>query len=140
MRERYGPDEGRARFRSFDTICSATQDRQDALGALIEERPDLLIVIGGYNSSNTGHLVEMAQGRVPAFHIEGPGGLVSAETIRHKPVGRTGEVETRGWLPTGPVTIGLTAGASTPDVVIGAVVERILALRGGVPRPAPQPA
>jgi 4-hydroxy-3-methylbut-2-enyl diphosphate reductase len=140
MLARYGPEEGRARFRSFDTICSATQDRQDALAALIAERPDLLVVIGGYNSSNTGHLVEMAAGRVPAFHIEGPGGLVSADVIRHKPVGGKGEVETRGWLPAGPLTVGLTAGASTPDVVIGAVVERILALRGGVPRAAPQPA
>jgi 4-hydroxy-3-methylbut-2-enyl diphosphate reductase len=135
MVERYGAEEGRARFRAFDTICSATQDRQDALANLIAETPDLLIVIGGYNSSNTGHLVEMAQGRVPAFHIEGPRCLLDAERIRHRPVGhgvpaQVAEVESTGWLPPGPLTIGLTAGASTPDVVIGAVVERILALRG----------
>jgi 4-hydroxy-3-methylbut-2-enyl diphosphate reductase len=130
MLARYGPEQGKARFRSFDTICSATQDRQDALKDLIEARPDLLIVIGGYNSSNTGHLVEMAEGRVPAFHIEGPGSLLSADRIRHKPVGRKDEVESTGWLPPRPLTIGLTAGASTPDVVIGAVVARILALRG----------
>jgi 4-hydroxy-3-methylbut-2-enyl diphosphate reductase len=136
MVARYGLEEGRARFRSFDTICSATQDRQDALKDLIAERPDLLIVIGGYNSSNTGHLVEMAEGRVPAFHIEGPGSLVSAERILHKPVGRKEEVESSGWLPPRPLTIGLTAGASTPDVVIGAVVARILALRGESLEPA----
>jgi 4-hydroxy-3-methylbut-2-en-1-yl diphosphate reductase len=143
MVERHGPEDGRARFRSFDTICSATQDRQDALGALIAERPDLLVVIGGYNSSNTGHLVEMAAGRVPAFHIEGPDGLLSVDRIRHKPAGSKAEVETEGWLPAGPLTVGLTAGASTPDVVIGAVVARILELRGldvggtGVPVGAP---
>lgn len=131
MAERWGPVEGRARFRSFDTICSATQDRQDALGALIAERPDLLLVIGGYNSSNTGHLVEMAQGQVPAFHIEGSASLVDADRIRHKPVGGRAEVETRGWLPSGPLTVGITAGASTPDVVIGAVVERVARLRDG---------
>ncbi len=144
MVERYGAEEGRARFRSFDTICSATQDRQDALANLIAETPDLLIVIGGYNSSNTGHLVEMAQGRVPAFHIEGPRCLLDAERIRHRPVShgtpaRVEELESTGWLPPGPLTIGLTAGASTPDVVIGAVVERILELRGtplGLPEPA----
>lgn len=135
MVERYGEAEGRRRFRSFDTICSATQERQDALADLIAERPDLLLVIGGYNSSNTGHLVEMAEGRVPAYHIEGPASLVSAERIRHRPVGGAAgasraEVETPDWLPRGPLTIGITAGASTPDVVIGAVVERVLALRG----------
>jgi 4-hydroxy-3-methylbut-2-enyl diphosphate reductase len=131
-----------AGFRSFDTICSATQDRQDALAALIGERPDLLVVIGGYNSSNTGHLLEMAAGKMPAFHIEGPGGLLSATRVRHKPAsfpaGGPGapsahsktEIESEGWLPAGPLTIGLTAGASTPDVVIGQVVGRILELRG----------
>lgn len=129
MEARYGPEEGRARFRSFDTICSATQDRQDALADLIAEKPDVLLVIGGYNSSNTGHLVEMAHGRVPAYHIESAAGLVSHDEIRHKPVGARGEAVARGWLPAGPVTIGVTAGASTPDVVIGAVVERVLALR-----------
>jgi 4-hydroxy-3-methylbut-2-enyl diphosphate reductase len=130
MEARHGPEEGRRRFRSFDTICSATQDRQDALGALIREPLDLLLVVGGYNSSNTGHLVEMAEGKVPAFHIKGPECLVDERVIRHKPAHGRDEVEARGWLPPGPVTIGVTAGASTPDVVIGAVVDRVLALRG----------
>jgi 4-hydroxy-3-methylbut-2-enyl diphosphate reductase len=129
--ERYGPEEGPRRFRSFDTICTATQDRQDALASLIREPLDLLLVIGGYNSSNTGHLLEMAEGRVPAFHIKGAECLASADRILHKPAGRREEVESRGWLPSGPATIGLTAGASTPDSVIGAVVDRVLALRGG---------
>ena len=130
LAQRYGADGLRDRFRSFDTICSATQDRQDALEALIEEPLDLLLVIGGYNSSNTGHLAEMADGKVPAFHIDGPAALVSRDVVSHKPVGRAGVVQSRGWLPAGAATIGVTAGASTPDVTIGAVVERVLALRG----------
>jgi 4-hydroxy-3-methylbut-2-enyl diphosphate reductase len=132
--ERYGEAEAASRFRSFDTICSATQERQDALLALIQEPLDLLIVIGGYNSSNTGHLLEMAIGRVPAFHIKGAECLVARDEIRHKPAGRRDEVVSKDWLPDGPLTIGLTAGASTPDVVIGAVVDRVLRLRGTVER------
>jgi 4-hydroxy-3-methylbut-2-enyl diphosphate reductase len=130
MDERHGPEEAARRFRSFDTICSATQDRQDALEELMREPLDLLLVIGGTNSSNTGHLAEMAHGRVPAFHVDGPGALLSRETLRHKPAGGREVVEARGWLPEGPARIGLTAGASTPDGTVGAVVERVLDLAG----------
>jgi 4-hydroxy-3-methylbut-2-enyl diphosphate reductase len=131
FQERYGPEEGARRFRSFDTICTATQDRQDALASLIAEPLDLLLVVGGYNSSNTGHLLEMAEGRVPAYHIKGADCLLDADRIRHRPSGRREEAETRGWCPAGPVVVGLTAGASTPDSVIGAVVDRLVAVRGG---------
>jgi 4-hydroxy-3-methylbut-2-enyl diphosphate reductase len=137
--DRYGPEEGRARFREFDTICSATQDRQDALRGLLGEPLDLLLVIGGFNSSNTAHLLEMAEGRVAAFHIEDAAGLVSRTVVRHRPIGGKAIVESSGWLPEGPVTIGLTAGASTPDVTIGAVVTRVLELRG-VDLPEVEPA
>ena len=130
LRDRHGEASLAARFRSFDTICSATQDRQDALEELIREPLDLLLVIGGYNSSNTGHLAEMAEGAVPAYHIDGPKALVSADLVRHKPVGGSGMVESRGWLPAGPLRIGVTAGASTPDVMIGSVVRRVMELRG----------
>jgi 4-hydroxy-3-methylbut-2-enyl diphosphate reductase len=130
MEDRHGPEEAAARFRSFDTICSATQDRQDALEELIREPLDLLLVIGGTNSSNTGHLAEMAKGRVPAFHVDGPRALVSRDVLRHKPAGGHEVVEARGWLPEGPARIGLTAGASTPDGTVGAVVERVLELAG----------
>ncbi|MCC7139532.1 MAG: 4-hydroxy-3-methylbut-2-enyl diphosphate reductase [Planctomycetes bacterium] len=140
LADRYGPEEGRARFRAFDTICSATQDRQDALEALIREPLDLLLVVGGFNSSNTAHLAELAHGKVPAFHIEGPDGLLSREVVRHRPVGGKAPVETSGWLPQGPVVVGVTAGASTPDVTIGAVVARVLALRGPTPPAAAPPA
>jgi 4-hydroxy-3-methylbut-2-enyl diphosphate reductase len=131
LQQRYGDAKDTARYRSFDTICSATQDRQDALAELIRQPLDLLLVIGGYNSSNTGHLAEMADGIVPAFHITGPECLVDAERILHKPIHHKEEAEARGWLRTdGDLRVGLTAGASTPDVMIGAVVERMLELRG----------
>ena len=134
LEARYGDASQPARFRSFDTICSATQDRQDALAELIAEPLDLLLVIGGYNSSNTGHLAEMAEGRVPAFHITGPDCLVSAEEIRHKPIHQSEEVSAYGWLPARrDLRIGFTSGASTPDVLLGAVVDRVLALRGHAP-------
>ena len=131
LQKRHGDAGELGRFRSFDTICSATQDRQDALRDLIARPLDLLVVIGGWNSSNTGHLAEMAEGVVPAWHVHGPDCLVSAEEIRYKPVGRNEEAVGQDWLRTdGPLTIGLTAGASTPDAVIGAVCHRLLELRG----------
>jgi 4-hydroxy-3-methylbut-2-enyl diphosphate reductase len=134
LADRHGEGARAARFRAFDTICSATQDRQDALEELIRDPLDVLLVIGGYNSSNTGHLAELAEGKVPAFHIDGPDALVSRTRIRHKALhaqaGTTTIVESEGWLPDGPAVIGVTAGASTPDVTIGAVVTRVLALRG----------
>ena len=87
LEERWGAADAAHRFRAFDTICSATQDRQDALEALIREPLDLLLVIGGFNSSNTGHLAELAEGKVHAFHIDGEAALLSADAIRHRPVG-----------------------------------------------------
>jgi 4-hydroxy-3-methylbut-2-enyl diphosphate reductase len=129
-RGRDGAEEGS--FRTFDTICSATQERQDALKDLITEPLDLMLVVGGYNSSNTGHLLEIAAPHVRAYHIKGPECLVSPRCIRHKPIDEKNEVESEvpdGWLPDGEIRVGLTAGASTPDLVIGAVVDRVLALR-----------
>ena len=126
MRDRYGDAELPSRFRAFDTICSATQDRQDAVNALLDEQPiDLMIVIGGFNSSNTCNLARICAARVPTFHIADPDGLLSADDIRHKPVGQTEEMTTTGWLPAGEVTIGLTSGASTPDNLVGAVIRRL---------------
>jgi 4-hydroxy-3-methylbut-2-enyl diphosphate reductase len=126
IRDRYGEAELSARFRAFDTICSATQDRQDAVSALLAgQRLDLMIVIGGLNSSNTCNLARICADQVPTYHIADPGGLISRETIRHKPVGQAGETTTTGWLPPGNVTIGLTSGASTPDNQVGAAVRRL---------------
>jgi 4-hydroxy-3-methylbut-2-enyl diphosphate reductase len=90
---------------------------------------DMMIVIGGYNSSNTQALTAMCAARVPTFHVE-RAECIEPATVRHRPVGGGGEAETRDWLPPGGVTVGLTAGASTPDSVVGLVVERLLAARG----------
>jgi len=127
IRSRYGDAELDVRFRSFDTICSATQDRQDAVAALLEQQPlDLMIVIGGYNSSNTCNLARICEPKVPTFHIAEPAGLVSPSEIRHKPVGGKGERISRAWLPmSGRVSIGLTSGASTPDNLVDTVIRRL---------------
>ena len=100
MLERYGDTEVAGRYRAFDTICSATQDRQDAVIRLLrDERLDLMIVIGGYNSSNTCNLAHICADAIPTYHIAEPGCLISPDVIRHKPVGRKDEHETTGWLP-----------------------------------------
>jgi 4-hydroxy-3-methylbut-2-enyl diphosphate reductase len=132
MLERHGEAAIDGHFQAFDTICSATQDRQDAVVALLQSRPlDLMIVIGGYNSSNTCNLARICAETRPTFHIAEPDCLVSAGEIRHRPVGGKSEVATAGWLPvSGPVSIGLTSGASTPDNLVGAVVARLAALTG----------
>jgi 4-hydroxy-3-methylbut-2-enyl diphosphate reductase len=130
VRARHGEAALASRFRAFDTICSATQDRQDAvLKMLAEGGLDLMVVVGGYNSSNTMALARISAERVPTYHISGPDCLES-EAIRHKPVGSAAEARDAAWLPAGPLTVGLTAGASTPNNVVGQVVARILALRG----------
>jgi 4-hydroxy-3-methylbut-2-enyl diphosphate reductase len=132
MRDRYGDEELPSRFRAFDTICSATQDRQDAVIALLgEQQVDLMVVIGGYNSSNTYNLARICAEKRPTYHIADAGGLVSAAEIRHKPTGGTHETSTAGWLPDGPVSIGLTSGASTPDNIVESVIRRLDALANG---------
>jgi 4-hydroxy-3-methylbut-2-enyl diphosphate reductase len=134
MRERWGEAELAGRFRAFDTICSATQDRQDAVLRMLDAGGlDVMVVIGGYNSSNTQALARICSERLTTFHIRGPEGIGGSGAIRHRPVGAHSEEATLGsWLPTGgPFTVGLTAGASTPNNVVGEVIERILALRGG---------
>jgi 4-hydroxy-3-methylbut-2-en-1-yl diphosphate reductase len=130
MRDRYGDAELAHRFRAFDTICSATEDRQDAVVALLAERRlDLMIVIGGYNSSNTCNLARICAAKVPTFHVVDPSCLASTESIRHRPAGGNAEVTTRNWLPaTGDLSVGLTSGASTPDNLVGAAVERLVQL------------
>ncbi len=130
MRDRWGEAELKARFRAFDTICSATQDRQDAVLKLLDRGGlDVMVVIGGYNSSNTQALARICAERLPTYHISGPDRIEGA-VIWHRPVGAHDEVAAADWLPAGRVTLGLTAGASTPNNVVGEVVERILALRG----------
>ena len=130
VRDRWGEGELAGRFRAFDTICSATQDRQDAVLKMLEEGGlDVMVVIGGYNSSNTQALARICARKLPTYHISGAD-RIQGTTLRHRPVGGQDEAAAEGWLPEGEVTVGLTAGASTPNNVVGEVVERILALRG----------
>jgi 4-hydroxy-3-methylbut-2-en-1-yl diphosphate reductase len=132
FRDRYGETALGQHFRAFDTICSATQERQDAVIGLLErEAVDLMIVVGGYNSSNTCNLARICASRVRTFHIADPGCLLSTERIRHRPVGLPStappsEVVTENWLPpAGRVIVGLTAGASTPNNIVGQVIETL---------------
>ncbi len=125
---RYDEAGARERFRAFDTICSATQDRQDAVVTMLATQSlDAMIVIGGYNSSNTCNLARICADAVPTYHIADPSGLLSATEIRHRDVRAKQEVVTRDWLPAGPIAIGLTSGASTPDNLVEAVVLALTA-------------
>jgi 4-hydroxy-3-methylbut-2-en-1-yl diphosphate reductase len=126
LERRFGTEEGSKRFRHFDTICSATQERQDAVLKLAREGVDLMMVVGGYNSSNTGHLVEISLEFCPAYHVKDASCILSKEKIQHKKVNSADIIETLNWLPEGPVKLGVTAGASTPNRVIEEVIQRIL--------------
>ena len=120
-----------ANFRYFDTICGATQDRQDALFQLLNESLDLLLVVGGYNSSNTTHLVEIGSEKLPTWFIRNASCIESAEAIRHFDIHVKKEVPSVGWLPRKErLTFGITAGASCPNNLIEEVVRRVLELRG----------
>jgi 4-hydroxy-3-methylbut-2-enyl diphosphate reductase len=127
MRDRYGESGLTAHFRAFDTICSATQDRQDAIIELLDTVPlDLMIVIGGYNSSNTCNLARICDARVPTYHVADPNGLLSAQEIRHRSVKAKEEQVTAGWFPAeGNIAVGLTSGASTPDNLVETVVRKL---------------
>jgi len=145
MADRYGREALDERYRAFDTICSATQERQDAVLALLDQEPlDLMLVVGGYNSSNTCNLARICADRVPTYHIADVDRMESPDLLRHRPVppadhppGPVPEAVATGWLPLdGPLRIGLTAGASTPNNIIGMVVERLSAF-AAVRGPAP---
>ena len=121
-----------ANFRYFDTICGATQDRQDALFQLLNESLDLLLVVGGYNSSNTTHLVEIGEHKLPTYFIRNADCIDSAESIRHFEIHAKKEIEATGWLPKRDhLTVGITAGASCPNNLIEETIRRVLELRGG---------
>lgn len=132
--ERYGAAEAAARFRSFDTICTATQDRQDAVIRMFEETPpDVMLVIGGYNSSNTQALVRICSQRCPTYYVESPECIDPLSgALTHRRLGAAASETLLGWLPSkeGRLTLGVTAGASTPDSVVAKSIERILAARG----------
>jgi 4-hydroxy-3-methylbut-2-en-1-yl diphosphate reductase len=131
MVRRFGPDAIDEHFRSFDTICSATQERQDAVLALIREPLDVMVVVGGYNSSNTCHLAALVQQHgIPTYHIEDADAVdVATGAIRHQPIGTKTETVAEGWLGEARI-IGITAGASTPNNKVGETIARISAVAG----------
>ncbi len=139
IRARYGDAALATEFRSFDTICSATQERQDAVTALLEEQSlDLMLVVGGYNSSNTCNLARICAASVPTYHIADPECMVSETELRHRPVGAPSttvgiEMLARDWLPHGHIVVGLTAGASTPNNIVGEVIQRLERFSGALP-------
>jgi len=119
-----------ANFRYFDTICGATQDRQDALFQLLNESLDFLLVVGGYNSSNTTHLVEIGEQKLPTYFIRNADCIDSADSIRHFNIHAKKEITSREWLPTrAHLTVGITAGASCPNNLIEETIQKILLLR-----------
>jgi 4-hydroxy-3-methylbut-2-en-1-yl diphosphate reductase len=133
MERAHGPEYRAANFRTFDTICSATQDRQDAVDELLREPLDVMLVVGGYNSSNTMSLAAICAAKVPTYHVEDAEAIDPATgVVRYRPIGpRPTEATQAGWLPAaGPVRVGITAGASTPNNKIGEAVARIFATRG----------
>ena len=130
MIQKYGPEQIDKHFRFFDTICGATQERQDALGKLLQEPLDLLLVIGGYNSSNTSHLAEMGEAKLPTYFIKNAAKMESDKLIRHYDQNKHEEVGSPDWLPLGKVTVGITAGASCPNNLIEDTIRRLFELRG----------
>ena len=130
MAQKYGEETLAEHFRFFDTICGATQDRQDALEKLLRQPLDLLLVIGGYNSSNTSHLAEMGEAQLPTYFIKNAAKMASDKLILHYNQHKHEELETRDWLPPGRVTVGITAGASCPNNLIEDAIRRLFELRG----------
>ena len=126
MMQKYGPEHLNAHFQAFNTICDATQERQDAILEMVEEPLDLMVVIGGFNSSNTTHLQEIAIDRsIPSYHIDGANRILPGNRIEHKPLGRDIEIQ-ENWLPAGKIVVGITSGASTPDKAVEEAIEKIL--------------
>ncbi|MDJ0554279.1 MAG: 4-hydroxy-3-methylbut-2-enyl diphosphate reductase [Microcoleaceae cyanobacterium MO_207.B10] len=129
MMKKYGPDQLNQHYQNFNTICDATQERQDAMSGLFDQKLDLMVVIGGFNSSNTTHLQEMAiENNIPSFHIDSAERILPDNRIEHKPLGRDVEI-TEGWLPENKIVVGVTSGASTPDKAVEDTINKILAMK-----------
>ncbi len=129
MMKKYNTAELNDHFQSFNTICDATQERQDAMFKLVEAPLDLMVVIGGYNSSNTTHLQEISiEHQIPSYHIDSDIRILADNQIEHKPLSKELEI-TKNWLPAGKIVVGITSGASTPDKVVEDAIERIFATK-----------
>ncbi|MFT7464323.1 MAG: 4-hydroxy-3-methylbut-2-enyl diphosphate reductase [Pseudohongiellaceae bacterium] len=117
-------------FRELNTICKATQENQDAVSEMADRGElDMVIVVGGYDSSNTRNLTRVGSGRFPSYHVIGPE-AIDAQTIRHRDQVSGELVSSENWLPEGKVNVGFTAGASTPDTLLGDTVGAVLAAAG----------
>ncbi len=128
--DRDGPEVAATNFRFFDTICGATQERQDALRELLDVKMNLLLVVGGYNSSNTSHLAEMGEEKLPTYFVRNASRLLSQSEILHYNLHERQEVVARDWLPPGRLVVGITAGASCPNNLIEETLIRLFELRG----------
>jgi 4-hydroxy-3-methylbut-2-enyl diphosphate reductase len=129
MMRKFGPGVLDQHFLSFNTICDATQERQDAMFEIVEEPLDLMVVIGGFNSSNTTHLQEISvEKAIPSYHIDSASRIGPGNRVEHKPLNQPLEM-TEDWLPDGPIVVGVTSGASTPDKVVSDVLEKIFDLK-----------
>lgn len=130
MMKKYGPQNINQHFQNFNTICDATQERQDAVFELIKEKLDLMIVIGGFNSSNTSHLQEIPMTKgISSYHIDSVERIKSENSIEHRLLDGKLEI-TENWLPSGKIVVGITSGASTPDKAVENVIEKIFDLKG----------
>lgn len=128
--DRDGPELAATNFRFFDTICGATQERQDALRELLDVQMNLLLVVGGYISSITSHLAEMGEEKLPTYFVRNASRLLSKEEILHYNLHARDEQIARNWLPDGPLVVGITAGASCPNNLIEETLIRLFELRG----------
>jgi 4-hydroxy-3-methylbut-2-enyl diphosphate reductase len=128
MKEKYGEETIKQHFADTrDTLCYATNENQDATYGLLEQDADIAVVVGGYNSSNTSHLVELCERKFPTYFIKDETEILSRELIRHFDLHAHQLKETNGWLPTTvPAKIILTSGASCPDSVVDRVLQKLL--------------
>ncbi|MBP7514811.1 MAG: 4-hydroxy-3-methylbut-2-enyl diphosphate reductase [Flavobacteriales bacterium] len=131
-----GLDPGQHFADTRDTLCYATNDNQDATNELLKQEADLALVVGGYNSSNTSHLVELLEHKFPTYFINGEKELLSAEEIEHFNYPAHKLERTLNWLPAKrPLTIILTSGASCPDTLLDRVMLKVLGFVEGVRDP-----
>jgi len=132
VQDRDGPELAKQNYQVFDTICGATQERQDALFEMLKRPMDILLVVGGYNSSNTTHLVEIGEQQLPTFFIRNAECLRSLEQIVHFDLHAKGEKESYSTklAGDGDIVVGITAGASCPNNLIEDTITRVFALRG----------
>lgn len=137
MERKYGPANVKDHFADTrDTLCYATNDNQDATTELLKEEADLALVVGGYNSSNTSHIVEMLESKFPTYFVNGDKEIQDGTTIEHFNYPAQKLERTKDWLPAKrPVTIVLTSGASCPDTLLDRVMLKVLGLVEGVKQP-----